>query len=643
MQAESAFLSSALLAISLGLCRRKRREEQSFGSDEIFFGSEPIYFKRVQGYGVVVEPSSCSVSKSSSESTRERFYPIPARIGDGTLPAIVPCIPRLDIEVPGKPSPAAWASKSPLPFEPWIKVTRGDEDSSNHVALKAYASGVRSGLVKSRRGVWYRLKGCGNHDQGFVVQPTRVKVYDDDGRAGSLRTYYQVRGCAFVHTAICDNYVSAQLNAKANLVPCANRPIGHWIYQGTTEMPITKCDAEKGKDPFQTACIVQQTYGDRRLYTHLLSGLLLLMDHLIDPIDARVNDFLALFPDKRPTEIAKGSSQKPGVSPLTLPVDTSHFVDDQTMYESYLFQTNNAEQVGNGVHGFTWQVPRNPQTLARCLDFDFEEHSPEALPCQWVLDKRGKEDCCEMDPRWYTAWTSSCEKLDQLLGQVRKKGKMSVLPYLFSRLGYECGIFLNMLHADCNTSWGTFQDSMCHESEWHCNAHANNMVVLSPDVVRQDAGTRNEHGRRDKSFLGFLDLDMAFDEQAFVNPREGRVSNGANASTRRQKFRHLLKFEHSNFRSSLASAGGSSGLRRPGVLDAEAKGWRERPKYRLVRTALFDQLILSFDFAYDNGVAGLAGTKGLKKMLVAQYDEDLHSAAMEMVKLALILQSRYLA
>ena len=91
------------------------------------------------------------------------------------------------------------------------------------------------------------------------------------------------------------------------------------------------------------------------------------------------------------------------------------------------------------------------------------------------------------------------------------------------------------------------------------------------------------------------------------------------------------------------SAGGSSGLRRPGVLDAEAKGWRERPKYRLVRTALFDQLILSFDFAYDNGVAGLAGTKGLKKMLVAQYDEDLHSAAMEMVKLALILQSRYLA
>lgn len=36
-------------------------------------------------------------------------------------------------------------------------------------APKAVASGVRSALVKLE-GNWYRLKGCGNNDDGFVVR-----------------------------------------------------------------------------------------------------------------------------------------------------------------------------------------------------------------------------------------------------------------------------------------------------------------------------------------------------------------------------------------------------------------------------------------------------------------------------------------
>jgi hypothetical protein len=40
---------------------------------------------------------------------------------------------------------------------------------------------------------------------------------------------------------------------------------------------------------------------------------------------------------------------------------------------------------------------------------------------------------------------------------------------------------------DARVSWGTYQDEICIDaSQWHCNAHANNVVILaegsSPDM-----------------------------------------------------------------------------------------------------------------------------------------------------------------
>ena len=39
--------------------------------------------------------------------------------------------------------------------------------------------------------------------------------------------------------------------------------------------------------------------------------------------------------------------------------------------------------------------------------------------------------------------------------------------------------------------------------EYHCNAHSNNLVVLA-------------EGSSDDMFLGYVDLDMAFDDKTFV-------------------------------------------------------------------------------------------------------------------------------
>ena len=46
---------------------------------------------------------------------------------------------------------------------------------------------------------------------------------------------------------------------------------------------------------------------------------------------------------------------------------------------------------------------------------------------------------------------------------------------------------------------------MCHEGQLHCNAHNNNVVVVAPGLGPED------------SYLAYLDLDMAFDDETYVD------------------------------------------------------------------------------------------------------------------------------
>ena len=131
--------------------------------------------------------------------------------------------------------------------------------------------------------------------------------------------------------------------------------------------------------------------------------------------------------------------------------------------------------------------------------------SPYVLPKQYFCDmKTGQEFQKDADPRWGLAWEVACKELstaqENLNSQSSGKSATSILAYLYNRLGFECGTFMRILHRKCNASWGTYQDAICHESDWHCNAHANNLAVLSP-------------GHSDYKYLSYLDLDMAFDKE----------------------------------------------------------------------------------------------------------------------------------
>ena len=193
-----------------------------------------------------------------------------------------------------------------------------------------------------------------------------------------------------------------------------------------------------------------------------------------------------------------------------------------------------------------------------------------------------------------------------------------------------------MLHNHSKTSWGTYQDALCHEGQWHCNAHSNNMVVLDP---REVASLENKC----HAFLGYVDLDMAFSRDEYVNLKEGgMVGIGEKA------FDALLEYEHLNFKATLTGLSNSSGLRSPQILENEEKMWgKEKYKIlKLLRTALYDTMVLSYQDAYEEIKQTVETSKEIdksRKSACVPYDAELHDAAQDFIELALIYQSQYVA
>jgi hypothetical protein len=60
---------------------------------------------------------------------------------------------------------------------------------------------VRSALVNVQ-GEWYRLKGCGNHESGFITKDERRGIWNNNSYTGQKHDFRQIRGCAFPHTAV---------------------------------------------------------------------------------------------------------------------------------------------------------------------------------------------------------------------------------------------------------------------------------------------------------------------------------------------------------------------------------------------------------------------------------------------------------
>ncbi len=135
---------------------------------------------------------------------------------------------------------------------PLIKVPLANAPAD---AVRGVASGTRSALVPLD-GKWYRLKGCGNNDEGFTV---RHNPPLGQPLAPGKTRWRDVRGSAFRDTSLTELHQSERvveaMHKTASLG--TNGAIGLALYDGAEQMPLGP--------HFPTACIIESTLGDRRL------------------------------------------------------------------------------------------------------------------------------------------------------------------------------------------------------------------------------------------------------------------------------------------------------------------------------------------------------------------------------------------
>lgn len=539
--------------------------------DALYFGSVRVHLQHVAGEVVPFRASEWIEDDKTIELVFARGTLRSSR-DNRHVNVVEPAIPALDITAnPAVRDSEKVCSLLPALLRVPLKKTRKDQnDVLQHVC--AVASGVRSALVKVGAD-FYRLKGCGNRDEGFVVRDNK--------------TWRDIRGAAFPHTALRELFMTAHIDSLAKSEGCVacNEPIAVAYYE---EEPL-------GPE-FPIACAIERTRGDRRLGSHVLAGLQLMLPLLVRCGDSAFDEqaLMRAFPSTRPRDSLNSS----------IPAVTGDLMTDYELATS----PSGSERDGCGLH---WpDVKRDASLFANFNDAAFwlPETAPPSneFPIQWT--RAGPQKMTS--DFWQSAWKRCVDEYASALAEIQKQtgGKSNVLAYLFSRIGWECGHFLRVLH-DARICWGTYQDLMCRRDldEWHCNAHANNFVLLP-------------EGSSDR-FTSYLDLDMAFDEKSFVDV----VGRKVGIST--AEFDHLLWRENVNLMECLCGSDRSNGV--PGV----ALSWIEKQdnRVRTISSGLYDALMLGYLNAYAKDT----------NAYVAKQDKLMDHAAHCVLRLAVITMSEF--
>jgi len=318
--------------------------------------------------------------------------------------------------------------------------------------FKGIISGARSALIKSNSSKWYRLKGCGDHTDGFLIKPI-----------SNSSTKLTIRGCAFVHTTYRElfmtNYISHLLSSHQ--IECANTSIGWFEYKLQNEnseeihsdIPIVQ-DVNLNQWPNITrCCILMETLGNKRLSDHVLYGIeqlfsLIICDNQSHPVNQ--SDLISLFPSDRLTQSDQNNEQLVPLSTWFASLtNILQPIDDQKSI--WLHRSSH----------FSDEIPS-----------DIEEN------------------------RWKILWKSNIEILNNY--SQTEKSLSYLLSLLYKRFGLECGCILGLMHYH-RISWGTYTD----ELGTHCNAHPNNLVIKLPSLPLS-------------FLLAPLDFDMSFTETSYL-------------------------------------------------------------------------------------------------------------------------------
>ena len=414
--------------------------------EAIYMGSERVALAQVPGAAedfsddFEVDFSDAALAVTLSRLSRQEAP-------DGKRDVVVPAVPSREIchrdRGAQSETPPPWPE--PLASGPLMKVPAG---SARELGSVAVGSGARSCLLRAANGAWYRLKGAGNREEGVVVRHNAPMSEE----AGAWR---DLRGVAWGHTARKELFWTRELERRLSPLGIvgANVSVGWYLYSAPNA-PFGEGEMHR------PACIVEAARGDRRLGTHVLAGLALLLPSLLRPslptpssggsdreaddaAAARVHTLLAQFPEARP----------PAEHATTAALASDHLLAKEYFWAGLC----------PDAHGLTWaDFPRAASGFANAARSVGEAGGPGAAlaprapshedppPQQWTND--GPRD---MDGTWRERWRLAVDDLRVALAAAPGGGE-GALSYLYSRAGFECGRFLRALHAT-GVSWGTYQ------------------------------------------------------------------------------------------------------------------------------------------------------------------------------------------
>lgn len=367
------------------------------------------------------------------------------------------------------------ASETPLPsrlLHPLQKATSSQVIDLHNILV--YTSGARSAIFKEGSEL-FRLKGCGMGIDNSSIQdafPTRYIGSDDlnpliDPNSPidpeDLKKPIEIRGAMFDFTVKREQAINLKVNAVMRLhnMPSANFPLGYYKYVAWKA---------KTHDDINTTCSLccglYKTLGDKRLASHLLWGLELLISHI----------FTELKPQSKDLDNDSQLSQDKAVSMPRKSWIEHRFLTDRYSGDE-LIDTGFAALEGVDKLLDLHELPIDSA-------FVISRKDPPNMP-------NGSDSIA-----WNDVWTKEWKVLIAAGGA----GIANALANLYWLLGWQTGTIVRAIH-DANINWGTYEDLLGN----HCNSHPNNLVVLQ----------QPSNG----FVLAPLDFDLAFTRETYQTPK----------------------------------------------------------------------------------------------------------------------------
>lgn len=379
------------------------------------------------------------------------------------VPATVPLL-TLDATLPAD-------TKLPSPLrQPLQKATSAQLNDER--AVQVYTSGVRSAIYADG-GALYRLKGCGNGvSNSEIHHPFPVRYLSSNTirdplnpetplTTEEMQKDIEIRGAMFDFTARREQAITSLINTSIQQkgIPVANIPLGYYRYNDLS------VKTAEGKDEIVSLCCgLYKTHGDKRLASHLIWGLELLLplvfQELLPP---------SATPVKTEETTPEADSEEVPPPPLTwcyMRFDGNRITGDEVL------ETGFAALEGSESLLDLLQLPISPSAL---------KDVSTAPPIPEYADHAA----------WNEYWTD-CWR--ELLPHSSKLG--DAFAAIYWSIGRQSGSIVRAIH-DSNVNWGTYDDLLGN----HCNSHPNNLVVLQRPS--------------NSYFLAPLDFDLAFTRNSY--------------------------------------------------------------------------------------------------------------------------------